>query len=104
MADYWSYPTNYSNGTIDGPSDFFLGYPAFLTDGLTAFVIMVFAFLGLLIFGLPFGFVNALAAASFIMTVMSIYLWTSGVIGLQIVSLFIVVSIFSIIGAAVSKN
>src|SRR6056297_1797841 len=82
MVDYWSYPTNYTNGTgVNSTADFFLNYPAYITSGLSTTMIMVFVFLVFFALSLPFGVGSALVASSFISFILSTYLWWNGVLG-----------------------
>lgn len=75
----WALPTNYTNGTgVEGVSDFFLGYPAVISSGLSSNTLIVFVFMIFFIMGLPFGMGSAMAAASFITFILSTYLWWNG--------------------------
>lgn len=91
---YYDYPTNYSNNSvIEGPADFFLNYPAFITNNISLNGLMIFMFFGLLILGLPFGMGASLIGASYIMFILSTYLWYSGAIDLILPLVFLAVSI-----------
>lgn len=83
MANFWDYPTNYSNGTgVDSVSDFFLGYPSSISSGLSSNTLIIFVFMVFFSLALPFGMGAAMTAASFITFILSTFLWWNGAIGM----------------------
>lgn len=95
---YWDYPTNYTGldnvtGPINGTSDFFLGYPAAITAGLSSSTMMIFLYFVLLALGLPFGVGAAVATASFISFILSSYLWWNGVLAITYPIIFFTLTI-----------
>ena len=102
---FWKYPTNYTNNTgVDSVSDFFLGYPAFISGGVSSTTIMVFVFLVFFALGLPFGVGSALTAASFISFILSTYLWWNGALGITFPIVFFALTIASAIIVGNSRN
>jgi hypothetical protein len=102
MADWWSYPTNYSNGTaVTGVADFFVKYPSFiLSDKLGIGITMI---IWLMSFGLSMqgGARKAIMIASFISFLFSIYFVRLGVMN---TTFTIILLIATIIGAIASKE
>ena len=101
----WQYPTNYSNNTngITGVSDFFFGYPNFLTSNLYSFGVIIALFVSFVALGtvLGWGLGAVIAVAGFITTILSIYLWLGGYISMWVP---FVLMIITIIGALSSKS
>jgi hypothetical protein len=102
MVDWWSYPTNFSNGSIvDTPSELFIKYPASIFSnnlGIFLIIIMWSIFFGL---GLVSGVRKSLMVSSFITFIFSIYFVRLGELN-PLVS--IVLIILTIIGAIGSKE
>ena len=107
MADWWQYPTNYTNKmtnatgqSVDGIGSFFGSYPASIVPemglGLVAIMWVVFFTLSL-----ATGTRKALMASSFITAILSTYLWRIGLVPLW--TLFALIAL-TIIGAIGSKE
>lgn len=82
MATYYEYPTSYNGTNVSSASDFFFGYPAYISAGLSGNVLIIFAFLTLVALGLPFGMGAAVVTASFITFILSTFLWWNGLLGM----------------------
>jgi len=74
-TSWYSYPTNYSNGTsINGTSDLFVGFPSFtLNDSFAAGIVLI---VWIMTFGMSLlvGTKKALAVSGFITLIVAIYL------------------------------
>jgi len=104
-GEYWNYPTNYTNGTgVDSASDFFLGYPAYITSGLSSNIIVIAVFLGLLALALPFGMGTAVVTASFISFILTTYLWWNDILSMTYPIVFFVLSIGAAIVVGNTRN
>jgi len=73
--NWWAYTTNYTNGTgVNGPSDFFVGYPStLLGNGLAAGIVLMLWVTSFAL-SLAVGARKALAISSFITLILAIYL------------------------------
>lgn len=75
MANWWSYPTNYTNNTgVESVSGMFIGYPSTIIGNtyVAGFILLVFIFsFTLSIFS---GVRKALAVSGFITLILSVYL------------------------------
>lgn len=101
MPQYYEYPTNYSNGTtVDGASDFFLGYPAFITNALSSSALAVFVFMAFFVISMPFGIGAAITSAGFISFVLTTYLWWNGAIGISYPMFFLILAIAGAIASS----
>ena len=104
MANYWNYPTNYSNGTgIDSVGDFMFGYPNFITDNNFTMAVILIVYVSFIALGslMGLGIGAVVASASFITAILSIYLWLGGYIDIWVPFILIVLSVG---GAMASKE
>lgn len=100
MADWHEYPTNYSNGTsVDGVGKTFFSYPSYTLDYWFAPGMLLLIFL--VIFGamIMFGSRKALATASFITFIFSVYLFMLGDLNPLAPIVLIVLTIIGLIGS-----
>lgn len=102
-TDWYNYPTNYTGGnkTISGVWDFFFGYPSEILNGWFSLGIVFLIFVSSFGISLYAGTRKALATASFITFIFSIYFFMRGILN-PIVP--IVLIILTIIGAIGSKE
>ena len=99
---WWQYPTNYSNGTsVEGVYDFFFGYPTTAISNYFGIGIIILIWSGFFALGVSSGTKKAMLIASFISFVMSIYLFTVGLLN-PVVPIILIV--LTIVGAILSKG
>lgn len=101
MPQYYEYPTNYSNGTaVDSASDFFLGYPAFITNALSSSSLAIFVFMAFFLIAMPFGVGAAITASGFITFILTTYLWWNGVLAISWPMAFLILTIVGAIATS----
>lgn len=107
MADWWQYPTNFTNDitnvtndSVNGVGSFFGTYPASVVPGVGLGLVSI---MWLVFFSLSMasGVRKAMMASSFITGVLSVYLWRIGLIDVWVV---FAMTIFTIIGTIGSKE
>jgi len=99
-TDWYSYPTNYSNGSsINGSSDMFVKYPSFIMNDTFAAGIVLLVWIMTFAISLVVGTRKALAVSSFITLILAIYL-------MKYLNPFILIGLvaLTIIGIIGSKN
>ena len=96
MTDWWPYPTNFSGTEANGVADFFVKYPSLITNDYFGMAMVLVIWVISFALSMGSGSRKALAVASFIAFVFSIYFIRLGVINM-IVSIVLVV--LTIIGA-----
>lgn len=105
MADWWEYPTNYTNdltntsgSSISGVGSFFGSYPSSIVPGygLGLVVIMWLVFFSL---SIASGVRKAILASSFISLILSTYLWRIGLVPLWVLFTLIVLMVIGAIGS-----
>lgn len=106
---WWSYPTNFSNGTIDnasvnGAGDFFFGYPTAIFAGKYALGIILLIWVSIFGISLAFGSKKALLTASFVSFFFSTILAVGGWLNPVIPIIMIVLTIVSAIGSSKEGN
>lgn len=100
MANWYEYPTNYSNGTsVDGVGKFFIKYPNFILDGKFALGIVVVLWTAIFGTMLAFGSKKALTTASFITAIFAIWFAALGVLNFIVPIVLIILTIVGLIGA-----
>lgn len=100
--NFHEYPTNYNGTNVSSASDFFLGYPAYISQGVMTKVLPVFVFLALFALALPFGVGSAMTAAAFISFILTTYLWWNGFLAITYPMVFLTLTVVSAI--IVSQN
>ena len=101
VADWYEYPTNYSNGTsVDGPGQFFLKYPAFIMNDWLGLSIVTLMFTFTFVITMAAGSRKALLTASFISFIFSVWFARLGMINPLICLLLIVLTIIGAIGSS----
>jgi hypothetical protein len=105
MAQWWNYPTNFSNNitgvtndSVDGVADMFAVYPASIYPdiGLGMVVIMWLTFF---ILSYASGARKAMAASSFVTLILSTYLWRIGYVPLWALFTLLGLLIIGLIGS-----
>jgi len=102
--NYHEYPTSYNGTNVSSASDFFLGYPAYISQGVMAKVLPVFVFLALFALALPFGVGSALTSAAFISFILTTYLWWNGFLAITYPMVFLTLTIVSAIIVSQQRN
>jgi len=102
MSDWWSMPTNFSNGSIvDTPSEFFMKYPSSILSGHLGSFLVVIMWSIFFMIGMVSGVRKSMMVASFITFLFSVYLVRLGELN-PIVSIILIV--LTLIGAIGSKE
>lgn len=99
MADFWEYPTNYSNGTeTDGVAKFFFQYPNYILGGYAGagWTLLIF----LISFGLALGSGSrkALGVAGWLSFMFSLYFLRMGILNITISFVLLFIAIIGTIG------
>ncbi len=105
MADWWEYPTNYTNritnnsgNSVDGVGSFFGDYPASIVPGIGLGLVCI---VWLIFFSLSsaMGARKAVMSSSFITMIISTYLWRIGLVPIWVLFLLIVLTIVGALGS-----
>ena len=108
MADWWSYPTNFTNtisnttqDSVDGVGSFFGTYPASIIGDNYGLGIISMLWIVMFTLSSASGVKRAMAASSFITMVLGTYLWR---IGLAPLWTLFALGLLTIIGVIGSKS
>lgn len=100
MADWWEYPTNYSNETeVDGVSKMFMSYPSYLVSGKLGIALLIIIFIVSFTATLAAGSKKAFAVAGWISFIMGVFLASikgadgAGILAVKWVMLMLVIAI-----------
>jgi len=104
MVNYHEYPTSYNGTNVSSVSDFFLGYPTYVSGGVMIKVLPVFIFIALFALAMPFGVGAATVSAGFITLILSIYLWWNGVLSFVYPMAFLFITGIAAILVATQKG
>ena len=100
VADWYQYPTNYSNGTtIEGPGQLFLKYPGFIMNDWLGTGILGMMFLFTFMITMSSGSRKALLTSGFITFIFSVWFARLGMVNPLICMLLIVLTIIGAIGS-----
>jgi len=99
LETWWSLPTNYSNGTTaDGVGKFFMKYPSYILSDYFGIGIVLMIWIISFALSMMLGTKKALAVASFIAFVFSIFFVQLGVMNLIVPIVLIVLTIIGALG------
>lgn len=102
MADWYSMPSNYSNGTVvDTVSEFFIKYPSFIVGNYLGLFLVIVMWSVLFTLGMISGVRKSLMVSSFITFLFSIFLVRLSELNMVVP---IVLILLTIIGAIGSKE
>jgi len=100
MSDWYSYPTNYSNGTmVDGVGKMFFNYPSTILNDTLAAGIIVMIWVVSFFLSSSVGTRKAIAVSSFISFVFSIFFFNLGLINPVIPIVLIIMTIIGVLGS-----
>ena len=102
MTDWHPYPYNFSNGTssVDGVGSFFGSYPASIVS-MTGSGILVMIWMVVFMLSFVSGAIKAFTVASFVSTILGVYLMRIDLISVQWV---FVLAVMTIVGFLLSKS
>lgn len=100
MANWYDYPTNFSNGTsVEGVGSLFFRYPNYILNNWFGMGITLLIWLAVFGVSLFAGSKNAILTASFITFIFSVYLFMLGMLNPIVPVILILFTIISAIGA-----
>lgn len=100
MANWYPYPTNYSNGTsVDSVSKFFINYPTIISNGWIGIWFITIVWFVFFTIGMVSGVRKSMMVASFICLVLSMYLLMLGAINPVVPFVMLILTIIGAIGS-----